>query len=173
MIRFKWFNFGGEESMPEAQNEAAESAEPVTMPGHPNGQRVLIVDDDKVFVRATSMRLCAAGFQVVAAKDGAEAIERLRDTPAHAILMDIDFPPDVCNGGMGSWDGFQIMSWLRGLPTSRGARFIIVSNTDSPEYRARATKLGAVAFLKKPLQNDQLLTAINPANGTPVISASI
>ena len=138
------------------------------MPTNPSGKRVLIVDDDAVFVQATSIMLRAAGFQIRAAQDSSAAIEALRDNPVDAVLMDITFPPDVCNGGMGSWDGFQLMNWLRSLPTTRGARFIMVSNSDSPEYRSRAAKFGAVAYLRKPLHDEQLLAAMNPANGTPV-----
>ena len=168
MIRFKWFDFGGRKATAAPQLPATESTETAAMPTHPTEKRVLIVDDDAVFVRATSTMLRAAGFQVRAAQGSSEAIETLRDNPVDAVLMDINFPPDVCNGGMGSWDGFQLMNWLRCLPTTKGARFIMVSNSESPEYRSRAAKLGAVAYLRKPLQDAQLLAAMKPANETPV-----
>jgi CheY-like chemotaxis protein len=79
-----------------------------------------------------------------------EAIAAWRAT-GDAVLMDINFEPDVCNGGMGSWDGFQLMTWLRGSPAAKGARFIMVSNSDSASDRQRAHKLGAVAYFQKPL----------------------
>lgn len=168
MIRFKWFNFGGRKTTTATQDSAADNMEQLAAPANAEGKRVLIVDDDAVFVKATSMKLRSSGFQVRAARDASEAIEALRDDPADAILMDINFPPDVCNGGMGSWDGFQIMNWLRSLPTAKGARFIMVSFSDSPEYRTRAAKLGAMAYLPKPVQFAELFEAMNPTNGTPV-----
>jgi len=168
MIRFKWFDFGGRNATDASQMSTNESMQTADLPANPNGKRVLIVDDDAVFVRATSILLRGAGFQVRAAQGTSEAIETLREDPVDAVLMDIIFPPDVCNGGMGSWDGFQLMSWLRSLPTAKGARFIMVSNSDSPEYRRRAEKLGAVAYLPKPLHDEKLLEAINPANGATI-----
>lgn len=161
MIRFKWLKFGGRRATPAAQISAAAGMETETNPTNANAKSVLIVDDDAVFVRATSMKLRAAGFQVRSAQGASEALESLRDNAADAVLMDIDFPPDVCNGGMASWNGFQLMNWLRGFPKARHARFIMVSNSDAPQYQTRAAKLGAVAYLRKPLEAESLCTAIN------------
>jgi two-component system chemotaxis response regulator CheY len=107
------------------------------------------------------MKLRAAGFEVTKAKESSEAITALGEYPTDAVLMDIDFPADVCNGGMGSWDGFQLMSWLRSLPTPKKPRFIMVSSSDSPANRQRAEKGGAVAYFQKPLDYEQLLAAVN------------
>jgi len=131
---------------------------------NPNGKRVLVVDDDPVFLRATEMRLHSAGFQVVTAKESSEAIAALGEQPADAILLDINFPVDACNGGMGSWDGFQIMYWLRGLPMAKGARFIMVSNSDSAVNRKRAKELGAEAYFQKPVDYEQLFAIVNAEN---------
>jgi len=161
MIRFKWFNFGDRHEPTTPQISGVANMVRVNLPTNPNAKSVLIVDDDAVFVRATSTRLRAAGFQVRSAQGSSEAIESLRDNAADAVLMDISFPPDVCNGGMASWDGFQLMYWLRSLPTAHGARFIMVSSSDTPELRDRAKKLGAVAYLNKPLEDDLLHAAIN------------
>jgi CheY-like chemotaxis protein len=131
-----------------------------TPPANPNGKRVLIIDDDPVFARATSMALRASGFQVATALDGSEAIAAIGDNTPDAVLIDIDFPPDVAYGGMGSWDGFAILDWIRGLPAAVRARFIMVSSSDSPDRRHRAAKLGAVAFLLKPVNPQDLLAAL-------------
>ncbi len=165
MIKFRLFGFGEsqETATPpsaEVENQQAPSSGGGT-PGQPGGKRVLIVDDDPVFLRATAMKLQSAGFQVMTAKEGSEAIAALGDNPADAVLMDINFPADVCNGGMGSWDGFQIMTWLRGLPRAKGARFIMVSNSDSEADRQRARKLGAVAYFQKPLNHERLFEVVN------------
>jgi two-component system, sensor histidine kinase LadS len=167
-FKFKWFPFDRRNATDSSQRSATASAKTAAASTDPNAKRVLIVDDDAVFVKATSMKLRAAGFQVKSAQDSAEAIEVLRDNPADAVLLDVNFPPDVCNGGMGAWDGFQIMNWLRGLPTAKGAQFIMVSNSDSREYRNRAAKLGALAYLPKPLHFEKLLGVMKSASGTLV-----
>ncbi len=165
MIKFKWFGFGSNENtMPAGSPEtAAPEGQSAAAEPQPNaeGKRVLIVDDDPVFLAATAMKLRAAGFQVRTAHESAEAIAALGEEPADTVLMDITFQPDVCNGGMGSWDGFQIMTWLRGNPAARGARFIMVSNSDSAADRQRAKQAGAVAYLHKPVDPDRLISTVN------------
>ena len=168
MIKFKLFGFdSSEKTTPAPPPEAAvqeDSSFTDATQANVQGKRVLIVDDDRVFLTTTTTKLQSAGFQVRTAREASEAIAALGEQPADAILMDITFQPDVCNGGMGSWDGFQIMSWLRGSPSARGARFIVVSNSDSAADRQRAQQLGAVAYFQKPLDHDQLLAAVNAAN---------
>ncbi len=168
MIKFKIFGFGSNEraasaSSPQAAAAQAPAGVPVPL-ATPNGKRVLIVDDDQVFLKATAMKLRSAGFQVRTAAETSAAIAALGEEPADAVLMDITFEPDVCNGGMGSWDGFQLMTWLRGNPAAKGARFIMVSSSDSPDDRQRAQRLGAVAYFHKPLDYDRLVAAVNGAN---------
>ena len=165
MTKFKLFGFGSSKKTtraspsPEAAVPEASSDTGGTQ-GNVQGKRVLIVDDDPVFLKATAMKLQTAGFQVRGAREGSEAIAALGEQPVDAVLMDITFPPDVCNGGMGSWDGFQIMSWLRCNPAAKGARFIMVSSSDSAADRQRALKLGAAAYFQKPLDHDGLLAVV-------------
>ena len=169
MIKFKLFGFSSSEKSTPASPppEAAVPAAPSDTEGTQasvEGKRVLIVDDDPVFLTATAMKLRTAGFQVRTATEGSEAIAALGEQPADAVLLDITFEPDVCNGGMGSWDGFQLMTWLRGIPAATGARFIMVSNSDSPADRQRAHQLGAVAYFHKPLDHERLFAVVNGAN---------
>jgi CheY-like chemotaxis protein len=168
MIKFKFFGFGNTEASKPAPSSGAAAQEGSTSldatQTNVEGKRVLIVDDDPIFLKATAMKLQSAGFQVRTATESSEAIAALGEQPADAVLMDIEFQPDVCNGGMGSWDGFQLMTWLRGNPSAKGARFIMVSNSDSAADRQRAKQLGAVAYFQKPLDLDRLLATVNAGN---------
>ncbi len=168
MIKFRIFGFGNTSGTTEAGSPKAENTEPEEAngeaPSNPNGQRVLIVDDDRLFLKVTRTKLQSAGFQVRTAVDPSAAIAALGDEPADVILMDICFPPDVCSGGVASWDGFQLMTWLRGMPTAKGARFIFVSCRDSETSRQRARQLGAVAYFPKPLNFDALRATLDARN---------
>jgi CheY-like chemotaxis protein len=168
MIKFKVFGFGGSEKKDAAVPlHVAPQEVSLLQEGSPinrGGKRVLIVDDDLVFLRATALKLQAAGFQVRIAKEGPEANAVLGESPADVILLDINFPADVCNGGMGSWDGFQIMTWIRGLPAAKGARFMMVSNSDAVWDRQRAQQMGAVAYFTKPLDHEKVVAALNAVN---------
>jgi two-component system, NtrC family, sensor kinase len=168
MNESNWYEFGvGEEtkSIPSPEMNAQPVQVPqVSIQAGPQGKRVLIVDDDNVFLKLTARKLQSAGFQVRTARESSEAIAALSEEPADAILLDVYFPPDVGNGGMGSWDGFQLMTWLRGNLAVRDARFIMVSSSNSASDRQRAQQLGAVAWLQKPLNFDELVAVVNSQN---------
>ena len=167
MIKFKVFGFGNDAPSGSAAVAAEEAPSPVSVnepQDNPLGKKVVIVDDDPVFSTATAMKLRSAGFHVRTTREPAQAIAALGELRADAVLMDIELPPDVCNGGMGSWDGFQLMNWLRGLPTAKGVRFIMVSNSGSPAHRQRAQQMGAVAYLQKPVDHEKLFALLNAEN---------
>jgi two-component system, sensor histidine kinase ChiS len=167
MIKFKLFGFDSAErgSPVPAPKEAADGpSSPEEIQANTQGKRVLIVDDDLVFLRVTSAKLKSAGFRVRMARESSEAIAALGAEPVDAVLLDITFAPDVCNGGMGSWDGFQLLSWLRGFPNAKGARFIMVSNSNAASDRQRALQLGAVDYFQKPLDHDRLFALVHAEN---------
>jgi CheY-like chemotaxis protein len=167
MIKFRLFGFDSKEKTKPvpAPMEAAEAPSPPDgTQANLQGKRVLVVDDDLVFLKVTAAKLKAAGCQVRTARESAEAIAALSEEAMDAVLLDITFQPDVCNGGMGSWDGFQLMTWLRGLPAARGARFIMISNSDAESDRQRAQKLGAVGYLHKPVDHNRLFELVNATN---------
>jgi len=167
MIKFKLFGFDSKEAalpVPAPQEAADGRSSPDEPQANLQGKRVLIVDDDLVFLNVTAAKLKSAGFRVRMARESAEAIAALADEPVDAVLLDINFAPDVCYGGMGSWDGFQLLSWLRGFPTAKGARFIMVSNSDAASDRQRAQQLGVAAYFHKPLDHDRLFAIVNAKN---------
>ena len=167
MIKFKLFGFDSKEAalpVPAPQEAADGRSSPDEPQANLQGKRVLIVDDDLVFLNVTAAKLKSAGFRVRMARESAEAIAALADEPVDAVWLDINFAPDVCYGGMGSWDGFQLLSWLRGFPTAKGARFIMVSNSDAASDRQRALQLGAAAYFQKPLDHDRLVALVNADN---------
>lgn len=122
--------------------------------------KILVVDDNPVVVKAVHMKLAAAGFVVVTAHDGSEAIGLVRRERPDLIVLDISFPPDVGSGGSGAWDGFQIMQWLRRMDEAKNTPVIIITGQDPAMYREKAMQLGATAFYTKPVDNDALIKAI-------------
>jgi len=100
-----------------------------------SAKKILVVDDDPVILKAMSAKLGGYGYKVITANDGSEAIATMRDEKPDLIVLDVNFPPDVANGGRVTWDGFQIMSWLRGLKEADGTPFVIVTSGDPKEYK--------------------------------------
>ena len=61
---------------------------------------------------------------------------------------------------------FQLLSWFHGFPSAKGARFIMVSNSDPAPTANGLCSLGAVAYFQKPLDHDRLFALVNAENST-------
>ncbi len=114
-----------------------------------SSKKILLVDDDLVFVKAVSMKLRAQGYEVLTAQDGAGAVSAAREAKPDLIVLDIVFPPDVAHGGGVPWDGFLIMDWVRRMGGATEIPIILATAGDSAKYLERARKAGASGFFKK------------------------
>jgi CheY-like chemotaxis protein len=128
-------------------------------------KKILVVDDNKVVVKALSMKLNASGYEVLTANDGSEAVSTARKNKPDLIVLDISFPPDVAHGGGVPWDGFLIMDWLRRIDEAKSIPVIIITGGDPAKFKDRALSAGAVSFFQKPVNNDELLAAIHKTLG--------
>ena len=128
-------------------------------------KKILVVDDNEIVVKTLCLKLQGAGYQVLTALDGADAVAFARKENPDLILLDISFPPAV--GGV-PWDGFRIMEWFHRLDTARKIPIIIITGSEDPKIKERATAAGAVAFFQKPLEHDYLLKVIRATLGESV-----
>lgn len=120
-------------------------------------QRILVVDDE-----ASNRTLIAAVledvFAVSIAEDGEQALKLARLERPQVVLLDVRLP---------RMDGFELCRELRSDPATRDIAILIMTATDSREYRERATEAGADGFLAKPLSPNFLRTVLiarlNPA----------
>lgn len=126
-------------------------------------KRILLVDDDPVFVKAISTKLRGAGFEVTTAEDGASTLRALREVKPDLILLDIFFPPDVPHGGVVSWDGFDIMNWLRRMGGIVRTPVILVTSSEPVEFTERARKMGVAALVQKTGDTGELMRVIDKA----------
>jgi CheY-like chemotaxis protein len=121
------------------------------------GQKVLIVDDNDVIVKTITVKLNSAGFKTFVATDGAEAVAMVRKEKPDLIVLDISFPPDIAGV---PWDGFRIMEWLRRVDDSKKIPIIVITGGAGDKDKERALAGGAVGFLYKPLDHDELLKMV-------------
>jgi CheY-like chemotaxis protein len=125
-------------------------------------KKILVVDDNEIILKTISLKLQGAGYQVVTALDGSEAVAVARREIPDLILLDINFPPDV--DGV-PWDGFRVMEWFHRLDTSKKIPIIIITGLEDGQNRERASAGGAVAFFRKPIDHDDLLKVIRATFG--------
>jgi CheY-like chemotaxis protein len=125
-------------------------------------KKILVVDDNEIVIKTISLKLQGAGYQVITAMDGSEAVSAARRENPDLILLDISYPPDV---GSVPWDGFRIMEWFHRLDTARKIPVIIITGSEDPQTKEKATRAGAVAFFQKPIEHDYLLKVIRATLG--------
>jgi CheY-like chemotaxis protein len=134
---------------------------PAPKPVPANGQTILVVDDDPIFLKATAMKFESNGFEVITAKDGSEAIQAARRKKPNLLVLDVNFPPDVASGGSVPWDGFRIMSWLRRFDDFKITPVVMASIGDPVQCTRLALGSGASAFFHKQMNPSQLLSIVN------------
>jgi CheY-like chemotaxis protein len=122
-----------------------------------NGRKILIVDDDAITCKVLSLKLKAEGYDVVAVNDGSEAIRAVRQHRPDAILMDINFPPDVGHGGGIAWDGFRLLNWMRSVEQAAQVPVVFITRADPAVYQPQLLASGAMGILQKPLDCARLL----------------
>jgi prevent-host-death family protein len=109
------------------------------------GGRILVVDDEPSVLKSYAHSLTKAGFDVVQASDGADALHRIESDQFDLIFSDISMP---------KFNGFTLLRRLR----LRAPDLPVVLMLDKPDNRAtiKATELGAIQSLVKPIASDLL-----------------
>jgi CheY-like chemotaxis protein len=131
----------------------------------PDARKILVVDDNKVVLKAMYFALTEKGYRVMMAESGAETISILHKDKPDLILLDLDFPPDTVNIGGALRDGFLIIDWARRMCDAEKIPVIIISSTDPEKYKDRAHAAGILTFFHKPVDKQKLLDAIHATLG--------
>ena len=114
--------------------------------------RVLVVDDSLTTRTLERYILEAAGYQVMLAADGVQALELLHDESCDVLVSDIDMP---------ELDGIALTAKVRGDPKLRDLRVVLVTALESAEDRERGLHAGADAYIvKSSFDQDSLLRTI-------------
>ena len=121
-------------------------------------ERVIVVADDSISVRKFVGRMLEKnGYRVKLAADGLEAAELVSQHGCHLVITDLEMP---------RMTGYELMVQLRQSPSTRRIPVMVVTSRAGAKHRDRAMKEGASAFLTKPVQEDQLIAAVEQLLGT-------
>jgi CheY-like chemotaxis protein len=126
-------------------------------------KRILVVDDNVVFLKAMSYKLRDCGYEVLTAVDGASAVNTVRRLIPDLILLDLNFPPDVAHGGGVGWNGLLILNWLRRMNEAQHVPVIAITGGDVNKFKAECDAAGVLDVFEKPADNDLLMSAIRRA----------
>lgn len=115
-------------------------------------RRVLVVDDSITTRTLEASVIEAAGYDVIVAVDGADALRLLQEKGADLVVSDVEMP---------RMDGIQLCESIRALSRFRETPVILVTALEKPEHKARGLEAGADAYLgKSTFDQEALLTTI-------------
>lgn len=116
---------------------------------------VLIVDDSKTSRAYCRAILAAAGHDVMEATDGEQALDRMADRPPDCVVLDLLMP---------GLSGLEVMEVLGGR--SEPTPIVVLTSSLEETDRQRCMRLGARAFVNKPVSCEELTRAVRDALAT-------
>lgn len=118
----------------------------------PQGQPVLVVDDDHDYAQLLQRLLQREGFAAEIASDGDEALAKIRSTPYQLVILDKNLPKR---------SGLDVLQQMRNTRSLSRVPVILISGSAHPEEVAHAAQvLGAKKFLSKKLSPHTLVQEI-------------
>jgi twitching motility two-component system response regulator PilG len=113
--------------------------------------KVLVIDDSNTIRRSAEMFLRQAGFDVVLAEDGFDALSKISDHQPRVIFVDIMMP---------RLDGYQTCALIKQNPHFKSTPVIMLSSKDGVFDRARGRLAGSDCYLTKPFTKEGLVQAV-------------
>lgn len=110
-------------------------------------KRLLLVDDESYMLTLMKLHMVNEGFDVVTAENGEEALTRIHEEKPDLIIADVVMP---------IMDGFTLRKILSQDPALRDIPVIFISSSLNPDYRVKGLKLGAVDYIGKPFDLEEL-----------------
>lgn len=112
---------------------------------------ILAVDDSPSMRQMVGQTLRAAGYDVIEAADGVEALEKAKGRVVDVVITDVNMP---------NMDGITLVAQLRALPSYRLVPLLLLTTESSPERKAQGKQAGATGWMVKPFNPDQLLATL-------------
>jgi len=117
-------------------------------------KKILVIDDEEKIRKVLTIHLTGAGYEVITATNGFEALRDMDRIQPHLVITDIVMP---------KVSGLEFGQALRNKAETKGIPFIVISAYSDPETVEKARKLGASKFLAKPFEIKALLDAVRRA----------
>jgi two-component system chemotaxis response regulator CheY len=113
---------------------------------------IMIVDDSASLRQVVSIALKSAGYDVVEACDGKDALSKLDGRKLHLIISDVNMP---------NMDGISFVKAAKQLPAYKFTPVIMLTTEAGDAMKQQGQAAGAKAWVVKPFQPAQMLTAVS------------
>ena len=114
-------------------------------------KKILAVDDEKHIVRLVQVNLERAGFEVVTANDGKEALQKVKDEQPDLVVLDVMMP---------YMDGFEVLQNLRRNPETAEIPVIMLTAKAQDADVFKGWQSGVDCYLTKPFNPMELITFV-------------
>jgi len=112
---------------------------------------ILIVDDSALVRTMLSKALSGAGYEVLAAVDGQDALAKLREQKAHLVISDVNMP---------KMNGLEFVREMRLLPNGKFTPVIMLTTESATSMQEEARAAGVKAWMVKPFNAAGMLAAV-------------
>ncbi|GJL69779.1 MAG: response regulator [Nitrospirales bacterium] len=116
------------------------------------GKTVLVVDDSVSMRQMVSFTLTGAGYEVVEAGDGKEAVDKLNGgAKPNLVITDLNMP---------NMDGIALIKAVRGMPSHKFTPILMLTTESSEDKKKEGQNAGATGWVVKPFNPEQMLATI-------------
>lgn len=115
------------------------------------GKTILIVDDSATIRQVVGMTLKTAGYDVIDACDGRDALRKLDGKKINLIISDVNMP---------NMDGISFVKEAKKLPSYKFTPIIMLTTESQDSKKQEGQAAGAKAWVVKPFQPEQMLAAV-------------
>lgn len=118
--------------------------------------KILAVDDSASMRQMVSFTLQGAGYEVVEASDGQDALNKAKQGQVDLVLSDVNMPV---------MDGIALIKNLRSLPNYKFTPILMLTTESAADKKTEGKAAGATGWIVKPFNPDQLLNTIKKVLG--------
>jgi two-component system, chemotaxis family, chemotaxis protein CheY len=120
------------------------------------GNTIMSVDDSSSVRQMVSFTLKTAGYDVIEAKDGLDALEKLGKQPVKMILTDLNMP---------NMDGIELIREVRSGSSNKFVPIIMLTTESQASKKQEGKAAGATGWIVKPFKPEQLLAVVKKVIG--------
>jgi two-component system, chemotaxis family, chemotaxis protein CheY len=117
---------------------------------------IMTVDDSASIRQAVTLTLTQAGYDVVQASDGKDAVMKLSGSPVKLVLTDLNMP---------NMDGIGLIKWIRSQPSYRFVPVIMLTTESQESKKQEGKSAGATGWIIKPFKPEQLVAVVKKVLG--------
>lgn len=120
------------------------------------GKKIMTVDDSSSVRQMVGLTLKGAGYEVVEAVDGKDALTKLKASPVDMVVTDLNMP---------NMDGITLIKELRALPNFKFIPIVMLTTESQAGRKQEGKTAGATGWIVKPFKPPQLLEVIKKVLG--------